>query len=51
MKNKNPVIGFLFGIVLCAGCFLTDRIELVLFATVVPFFFAQLWLLKKTRKK
>ena len=50
MKNKNLVIGFLFGIALCAGCFLTDRIELVLFATVVPFFFAQLWLLRKTRK-
>ena len=50
MKNKKLLIGFLFGIVLCVLCCISDYIESVLFATVVPFFFAQLWLLKKTRK-
>ena len=50
MKNKKLLIGFLFGIVLCVLCCISDYIESVLFATVVPFFFAQLWLLRKTRK-
>jgi hypothetical protein len=50
MKNRNLVIGFLLGIALCALCCLTEQIELVLFATVVPFFFAQLLLLRKTKK-
>ena len=50
MKNRNLVIGFLLGIALCALCCLTEQIELVLFATVMPFFFAQLLLLRKTKK-
>ena len=50
MKNKHLAIGFLLGIALCALCCLTNRIELVLFATVVPFFCGQLWLLRKTHR-
>ena len=50
MKHKNLLIGFLLGIALCALCCLSEQIELVLFATAVPFFFGQLWLLKKAKK-
>ena len=50
MKNKHLAIGFLLGVALCGACCLTERIELVLFASVVPFFFGQLWLLRKTKR-
>ena len=50
MKNKNLLLGFVLGIALCALCCLSGQIELVLFASVVPFFFGQLWLLKRTKK-
>ena len=50
MKRKNLWLGFLLGVVLCALCCLSDQIELVMFAAVVPFFFGQLWLLRRTKK-
>ena len=50
MKNRNLLLGFLLGIALCAGCCYVEKIELVMVTSVVPFFFAQLLLLRKTKK-
>lgn len=47
--NRNLGIGFLLGIALCAACCAID-ITMILFALVVPFFCAQLLLLRVTKK-
>ena len=48
-SNKPLLLGFLLSLLLCAACWALN-IAMLLFALVLPFFFAQLLLLRVTKK-